>query len=169
MHVPLHNPDDLDQLRRLVATERKALQRDRYRAVVLALEGLEGDEVAERLGRSPRFVDEWVSRYRHGNIAALKPKKQPGAKPKLSPEQERQLKARLDAGPTSADGVCTLRGKDIIRILDQEFGVKHTLGSIYGVLERIGYSCLSPRPRHEKADSQAVEKFKQLAPLLSRP
>jgi len=72
-------------------------------------------------------------------------------------------------GSTPADGVCTLRGKDIVRILEREFGVKHTLGSIYGVLARIGYSCLAPRPRHEKADPESVRPFKEQSPLLSRP
>ena len=50
---------------------------DRYRAVLLAMDDdpeLEGDQIALRLGRSPRFVDEWVGRYRRGGLAALRPK-----------------------------------------------------------------------------------------------
>lgn len=169
MRLTLHDAGDLDRLRRLVAGERGALQRDRYRAVLLvAQDQLEGDEVARRLGRSPRFVDQWAGRYRRGGLAALLPKKPPGAVAKLSPLQVQRLKARLDAGPTEADGVCTLRGKDVVRILEAEFGVKHTIGSIYSVLHRIGYSCLSPRPRHEKSDPAAIEQFKELSPLLSR-
>jgi transposase len=168
MKLSLHQPDDLDRLRERVAAEREALQRDRYRAVLLvAGEQLEGDEVAERLGRSPRFVDEWAGRYRRGGLAALTPRKPKGATAKLSPLQVERLKARLDAGPTPQDGVCTLRGKDIIRILEAEFGVKHTIGSIYSVLHRIGYSCLAPRPRHEKNDPAAIESFKTDAPFLS--
>lgn len=170
MHVRLHHSDDVDHLRRLVAAERRALQRDRYRAVLLAAgQRLEGDDIAERLDRSPRFVDEWVGRYRRGGIPALAPRKQPGRRRKLGADQEAALKARLDAGPTAADGVCTLRGKDVLRILEQEFDVKHTLGSIYGVLQRIGYSCLSPRPRHEKNDPRIIEQFKEQSPFLSGP
>jgi transposase len=147
------------------------MQRDRYRAVLLAAsERLEGDQIAGRIGRSPRFVDEWVGRYRRNGLKALEPRRQPGRPPKLTIEQEQRLKARLDAGPTAADGgVCTLRGRDVVRILQQEFGVEHTLGSIYGVLDRIGYSCLKPRPRHEKNDPQAMQRFKQDAPFLSAP
>jgi len=169
MRVLLDQPDHLEQLQQLVRDERQALQRDRYRAVLLAVGDLEGDEIALRIGRSPRFVDEWIGRYRKGGLAALLPRKQPGKRPKLTPEQEARLKARLDAGPRPEDGVCTLRGKDIVRIVEQEFGVKHTLGSIYGVLDRIGYSCLSPRPRHEKNDPQMVQEFKEQSPLLFRP
>ena len=170
MKLTLHHPEDLDQLRQLVAAERQALQRDRYRAVLLVAEDeLEGDETARRLGRSPRFVDEWVGRYRRGGLEALIPRKPRGATPKLTPEQVERLKARLDAGPLPEDGVCTLRGRDVVRILENEFGVKHTIGSIYSVLHRIGYSCLSPRPRHEKNDPAAIEAFKERAPLLSAP
>lgn len=170
MKLTLHSPEDLDQLRQLVAAERQALQRDRYRAVLLVAEDeLEGDETARRLGRSPRFVDEWVGRYRRGGLEALIPRKPRGATPKLTPEQVERLKARLDAGPLPEDGVCTLRGRDVVRILEKEFGVQHTIGSIYSVLHRIGYSCLSPRPRHEKNDPAAIEAFKQRAPLLSAP
>ena len=168
MKLTLHSAGDLDQLRQRVAAERHALQRDRWRAVLLvAEEELEGDEAARRLGRSPRFVDEWVGRYRRGGLEALVARKPPGARPKLSPEQVERLKARIDAGPLPEDGVCTLRGKAVVRILENEFGVRHTIGSIYSVLHRIGYSCLAPRPRHEKNDPAAIEAFQQHAPLLS--
>ncbi|MFN0134366.1 MAG: winged helix-turn-helix domain-containing protein, partial [Phycisphaerales bacterium] len=72
-----------------------------------------------------------------------------------------------DAGPTDADGVCTLRGKDVRRILEHEFGVKYTLDGVYPLLHRLGCSCLAPRPRHEKQDLAAQRKFKdESAPFL---
>jgi transposase len=170
MKLALHQPEDLDRLRERVSAERGALQRDRYRAVLLvAAEALERGDVARRLGRSPRFVDEWAGRYRRGGLAALTPRKPPGQRARLAPEQVVKLKERLAAGPTDADGVCTLRGKDVVRILEAEFGVKHTIGSVYSVLHRIGYSCLTPRPRHEKNDPRAIDAFEAEAPFLSAP
>ncbi|MDB5297964.1 MAG: hypothetical protein JWO31_3947 [Phycisphaerales bacterium] len=170
MKLALRQPGDLDRLRGLAAAERQALQRDRYRAVLLvAEEQLEGDEAARRLGRSPRFVDEWAGRYRRGGLDGLVPRKPSGAAPKLTPEQEAKLKARLDAGPLPADGVCALRGKDVVRILEADFGVRHTIGSVYSVLHWIGYSCLAPRPRHEKNDPAAAGAFRREAPFLSGP
>lgn len=159
---------DVDELRARVAAERNALRRDRYRAVLLAIAGDEAKDIARALGRARRSVQDWSYAYRDGGIDAIQSKPRTGRTPRLSQDQEAALKARLDAGPTSADGgVCTLRGKDVVRILETEFGVKHTLGSIYGVLARIGYSCLDPRPRHEKNDPAAIEAFKEQAPFLS--
>jgi transposase len=168
MMLTLHDPDDPRRLKELVSREPNAKQRDRFRAALLVLaDQLEGDAIAKMLGRSPRFVDEWAGRYRRGGIDALIPRKQPGRQPKLTAEQEQQLKARLDAGPRETDGVCALRGKDVVRILEQEFGVVHTLGGIYDVLRRIGYSSLLPRPRHRKNDPAAMQQFvEQHAPLL---
>jgi transposase len=168
MTVTLRDTEDREKLKELVASEKDARQRDRYRCVLLAMDDLEGDEIAERVGRSPRFVDEWAGRYRKGGLAALAPRKQPGRKPKLTAEQEKKLKARLDAGALESDEVCSLRGKDICKIIEKEFGVVHTLGGIYDVLKRLGYSSLVPRPRHRKNDPLAMAAFEKDAPFLSR-
>lgn len=168
MKVTEWSDGDIAELNRLIRTESHALRRDRYRAVLLALEGGEAVEIAQVIGRARRSVQDWVYSYRDGGIDALQPARRKGASPKLPRHLEDAVRARIDAGATSADGVCTLRGRDIIRILEQEFGVKHTLGSIYGVLNRLGYSCLRPRPRHEKNDPAAMEQFRQHAPFLFR-
>ena len=115
--------------------------------------------------RRGSWTSGWAG-YRRGGLPALTPLKPKGATARLDAAQVQRLKARLDAGPTPADGVCTLRGKDVIRILQAEFGVKHTIGSIYKVLHRIGYSCLAPRPRHEKNDPAAIQAFKEQSPFL---
>jgi transposase len=72
------------------------------------------------------------------------------------------LKQRLDAPPRPEDGVCTLRGRDIQRILEQEFGVLMSLQAVYDLLERFGYSSLMPRPQHEEANPEVQEFFKEI-------
>ena len=160
---------DVAELTRRARSESDALQRDRYRAVLLALEGEEAVKIAKMLGRSRRSVQDWVYWYRDGGIDELLPGKSPGRPTKLPREREAELKARLDAGPKPQDGVCTLRGKDVVSILEREFGVKYSLDGAYDLLERLGYSCLTPRPRHEKSDPMQVEQFKEQAPFLSKP
>jgi len=166
MRVMERERGDVAELTRRARVEQNALQRDRYRAVLLALDGQEAVAIAQALGRSRRSVQDWVYAYRDGGIGRLLPGKSTGRPTKLPRERETELMARLDAGPLPSDGVCTLRGKDVVRILEQEFGAKYSLDGAYDLLERLGYSCLTPRPLHEKADPQQVERFKQHAPLL---
>jgi transposase len=167
MRVTERQPGDVAELMRRTRVEHNALQRDRYRAVLLALEGQEAVAIAAALGRSRRSVQDWVYVYRDGGVDELLPGKSTGRPTKLPRELEAALMQRLDAGPRPEDGVCTLRGKDVVAILEREFGVKYSLDGAYDLLERLGYSCLSPRPLHEKSDPQQIEQFKQSAPLLS--
>jgi transposase len=167
MHVQAHHPQDLSELERRIAAQTDARQRDRYRTVRLALAGEECPVIQEKLGRSKDFVQSWVYAYRDGGLDALRPKKQPGRQPKLSKSQQAALAARLDAGPRPEDGACTLRGKQIVALIQREFGVRYSLGGAYDLLQRLGYSYLRPRPRHPKNDPLAMAQFRRDAPLLS--
>lgn len=168
MHIPLRDPADLDELDRRIATERGAVQRDRYRAVRLALDGRKTLDIVARLDRSRDFVQTWGYAYRDGGIDAIRPKPQPGRPPKLPIEQQRQFIERFKQGPGEDDAVCTLRGKDAQRILEEAHGVRYSLRGVYDLLHRHNLSCLKPRPRHRKNDPQAMSEFLDRAPFLSR-
>jgi transposase len=169
MHIIERQVDEIVTLRQLARKEKHAAQRDRYRVAVLALEGRETGDIQERLHRSRGFVQRWAYAYRDGGIHALRAKPHPGRMPRLPRESQDAFKARMDAGPTPEDGVCALRGKDAQRILESEFGVPLSLNGAYDLLHRLGYSCLKPRPRHEKHNPQAQQEFRERAPLLSSP
>jgi transposase len=166
LQVTQRQPGDVAEFNRRIKIERNSLQRDKYRAVTLALEGRQAPAIAKVLGRSRRAVQDWVYAYRDGGIDELLPGKSTGQPTKLPRNQEARFRTRLEAGPTQADGVCTLRGKDVVRILESEFQVSYTLDGAYALLHRLGYSCLTPRPRHEKNDPAVVQKFKDLSPFL---
>lgn len=167
MQVTQRVRGDRDRLAQMIKTERDARRRDRLRAVLMALDGDEARHIADKLGRSRRAVQDWVYRYRDGGLDHIHPPPRPGRPPKLPRQREDELRARLDAGPRPGDGVCTLRGVDVVRILEAEFGVRYSLDGTYDLLGRLGYSCLSPRPRHERHDAAAQQAFRRSAPLLS--
>ena len=170
MHIDERHVGDLARLRMLVRRESHAEQRDRLLAVVKAIEGRETLAIAEALSRSRAFVQRWVYAYRDRGIEAVAARKRGGDRSKIKGVLAERLKARLDAGPTPADRVCVLRGKDVQRIAKQELGTDVSLTTVYRTLQRLGYSCLVPRPRHEKQDLEAQRKFReQTAPLLSAP
>ncbi|HLO40628.1 MAG TPA: winged helix-turn-helix domain-containing protein [Phycisphaerales bacterium] len=167
MQIVERSVGDIDRLTELVAMEKHADRRDRYRIALLALRGREKLEIAEVLGVAKSTVEQWAYAYRDGGIAALAGKKRGGSSPKIAGDKSLRLRARLDAGPTEGDKVCTLRGKDVQRIAKDELGVDISLNGVYRTLRRLGYSCLAPRPRHEKQDLEAQKKFKdETAPLL---
>jgi len=168
MHVKEGNAGDLQELKTRARSEIRAKQRDRYRAVTLALEGHKTEDIMERLGRSKNFVQRWNYAYRDGGIEAIAAKRQTGRPTKLPRQKESHLTQRILAGPTEADdGVCVLRGKDVQQILEKEFGVKYTLFGVYDLMHRLGLSCLKPRPRHRKNDPEAMQAWLAQAPLLS--
>jgi transposase len=168
MNVKEREPGDVQRLEELIAAEPKARQRDRFRMALLAIRGHTKRDIAALLGVPKSVVEQWAYRYRDGGIDALCPKKQPGRRTILPPERHEEFKARISGTPREADGVCTLRGKDAVRILNEEFGVEYTLNGAYDLLHRLNLSCLTPRPRHEKNDPEAMKAFKERAPFLSR-
>jgi len=168
MRVDEQKAGDRDTLEKRIAVEKNAKQRDRLRAVQLALKDQDAPRIARMLGRSRRFVQRWVYIYRDGGLEALKATPQSGQPVKLSAEKNAAFKTRMLAGPVDADeGLCALRGRDAQRILEREFGIKYTLSGAYKVLHRLGLSSLSPRPMHRKNDPEATEQWLKNAPPLS--
>jgi transposase len=168
MKVLPHSPTDIATLKRKAHAETNAKQRDRYRAVTMALEGFTTEHIMYTLARSKNFVQRWTYFYRDGGIEAISPTPQHGRPTKLTPGDTEHFKQRIVAGPTAADeGLCTLRGKDAVRILRQEFGVKYSLSSVYALMHRLGLACLKPRPRHRHNDPAAMRQWLENAPLLS--
>ena len=168
MHVEDHHT--ADQLTERIRAEPRARIAQRLSAVRLALLGHTASDIASHVLLSERQVRTWVARYNEGSVEALADRPGRGRKKPLTPDQEQLLKARLSAGPTDTDGVCTLRGEDVRRILEDEFGVVRCLQAVYDLLHRLGFECLRPRPKHPKADPNDATEFKKGSPnRLPRP
>ena len=71
MDVELYCPKDLGELLKRIRKERDAKQRDRYRAVLLALKGQTTEAIMHTLDRSKNFVQRWVYAYRDSGIGAI--------------------------------------------------------------------------------------------------
>lgn len=167
MKVDWKDASDERRLVELVAASADAKQRDRYRVVLIAGRGLgdraelEREQIAAAVGRSRQFVDQWVGRYRKGDIDALVPKRQKGAPRRLSSEQEAQLCAMLDAGPPPEEGISAYNGPILKEKIEQQFGKVYSVNGVYNLLHRLGYNDLMPRPHHPDTDPAALEEFKK--------
>ena len=77
--------------------EKNAKQKQRYDAVLLYLEGYNQSEISAYLHIPKRTIRYYIDKYRKGSISALLIRKAPGAKKKLTDEQESELKNRATA------------------------------------------------------------------------
>lgn len=87
MNVTDRHRGDRRRLVRLIAKESDAIQRDRLRSVLLALQGRETLEIVGAVGRSRAFVQRWAYTYRDGGIEAVRGRTVPGRTRRLTPEQ----------------------------------------------------------------------------------
>ena len=110
-----HTPEQLHKL--VQAIPQKRLWR-RAQAVVLAKQGRTALDIADALGCSPKAVKNWVAQYNRGPIEALRDRPRSGRPSLLDPQEYPRLKQRLDAPPRPEDGVCSLRGADVRRIIE---------------------------------------------------
>lgn len=165
MHVEAHGT--VEELERAAREEQVGRVRDRIRAVILAQRGRTARQIADVLSVSPRAVQDWVRWYNEGGLANLPDAPRPGHPRKCPPELFEAVKQRILEGPRPEDGVCTLRGRDVQRILAAEHGVVQELSATYDLMHTLGLTPLRPRPRHVKNDPEAMEAWLASAPLLS--
>ena len=141
--------------------EKNARVRTRITAMRIILSGRTVPAVSEELALGEWQLRKWVHRFNAEGLSGLQDRPHRGQPPKLSPDKVDEFRQRIRKGATDADGVCALRGKDIQRILSEEFGAKYTIWGVYVLLHRLKFSSLVPRPRHPRADANAQEVFKK--------
>ena len=150
-----------EKLKAFFRTEKDPRLARRIHGVYLAGKGLTCSQIMAVTGDARRTIQQWVRKYNKYGIVGLKEQPRPGQPTKLSREKEFAFCKRIEAGPTGKDGVYVFNGVAIRRILEKEFGASYSLWGIYHLLNRLGYSCLCPRPQHEKANPQLQEQFKK--------
>jgi transposase len=160
MHV--EDRDSLERLQEAAKQRRNTPAWTRVQAIVLAKQGDSAPRIAHSLGCSRRAVQLWVAAYNGGGLEALADRPRPGRTPILPRHEEGRFLERIDAPPHAEDGVCTWRGVDIRRILEQEFAAHYSLDGVYKLLHRLDYSSLMPRPQHPEAILEAQEFFKEI-------
>ena len=151
----------LKEISDLIRKERDARVHQRLVAMKFIMQGLHIPEVASRINVSERPLRKWLHRFNTHGPAALCDAPRSGQPPKLKPRQVKKFKKRVRKGITIKDNTCSLNGKDLQRILKNEFGAEYSLSGTYFILHRLGFSCLCPRPQHPKADIEAQETFKK--------
>ncbi|MEO7319153.1 MAG: helix-turn-helix domain-containing protein [Chthoniobacteraceae bacterium] len=129
-------------------------RRERLLAVKLGLQGDKSlQEIAADVGRARSAIQEWLESYRQGGIEGLL-KKERGRGPQsaLEPHMRRELLKKLARGKQR-------RGADVQSWLEQRFGLRVTLTSIYRYLGKCAASLKVPRPSHPQRSENAARTF----------
>jgi transposase len=149
-------------LRAAARAEGRGKVRGRILAMARLREGAGRETTAKQFGMSRNVLRIWVSRYNEGGIAALSDRHGGGTPPRLSPEQQQQLKDKVLAGADlERDGIVAYRILDIRALAEREFGVSYSHAGMHRVLHAIGCAWLVPRPRHPKSEAAAQDAFKK--------
>src|SRR3954452_7457562 len=135
------------------------------RMLALVLEGASREEAARAAGVDRQTLRDRVHRYNAEGLAGRRARPRSGRKPRLTPGQEAELAAAVERGPDpDRDGVVRWRRIDLKALIETRFAVGLHERSVGEVLRRLGFTRLSVRPRHPKADEAAQEAFKKASP-----
>ena len=161
---------DLDAagLRRAAAGTSDGHAARRMLALALVLDGRPRREAAEQCGMDRQTLRDWVHRYNAEGLAGLHDRPPPGAKPRLTPDQDVEVARLVREGPTPAvHGVVRWRRIDLSRVIAARFGVHLAERSVGALLRRLGFRRLSARPRHPGHDAAAQAAHKKTLPNWS--
>jgi transposase len=130
--------DDLQRLEAVFRDATDANLRHRAQIVLMAHRGRRHPDIAADTGTSPRSVQRWLNAYLDRGLDGLRPRKAPGAKPKLTPDLAPVLRQWVIDGPGKqgldranwtyaelADHLYKTRGVRVGKSALQVFGVRH--------------------------------------------
>ena len=158
-----------EQLRDCAKRTKDADAARRMLALALVLEGKSRTEAATSCGMDRQILCDWVHRYNAEGIEGLHNRTAPGAKPKLSAEQQCEVAELVRKGPDLAEhGVVRWRRIDLARAIEQRYGVKFAERSVGDLLRRLGFRRISVRPRCPEQDAAMQETHKKNLPIWSR-
>ncbi len=91
-------------------------------------------------------VTRWVMTYVDRGIEALRPKKAPGRKPFLSPDQEHRMSKIIENGPEAFGLDTGVWSGPIIRdVIERRFKVKYSVEQARRILHKLGFSVQYPK------------------------
>ena len=152
--------------KRVRAVAREAKDADQARRLLAIAAAYEGQDrsAAARIGAMDRkTLRDWVHRFNAAGPEGVIDRKPAGAARRLTPEQEAELTALIEAGPDfERDGVVRWRCVDLQHLILTRWNIAYHERTIGKLLRRLGFLHISARPRHlgqDPAQLEAVKKF----------
>lgn len=139
-----------------------ALEQRRLKAFALLKQGRHQAEVARQVGVHRQSVSRWAKRVEELGRAGLKKAGRAGRKPRLTEQHlkgiERELRRGAQALGYETDLWTLARVADLI---EQRCGVRFTVGHVWWLLGKLGWSCQRPTGRALQRDDNSIERWKK--------
>ena len=134
----------------------------RMLAIAHVLDGISREKAAHLAGMDRQSLRDWVHRYNEQGIEGLYNRKAPGMKPRLEGKLKAELREIVLKGPDLAkDGIVRWRCCDLKDLIEKKYSVSYHERYIGSILDGLGLSYITGRPRHLKGDPQKQEDFKK--------
>lgn len=160
--VTIRTDYSADDLRRLATRTKDVRQSRRLLSLAAVVAGMSREEAARIGGMDRQTLRDWVHRLNQFGPVGLTDGHRAGRKQRLSAEQKAELARIVEQGPDLAvDGVVRWRRIDLKRVIEQRFGVAFHERYVGKLLEQMGFSHVSARPRHPAQDGEIVEAYKK--------
>ena len=153
------------QLRVLAKSVKTKSQSRRLLSLAAVLDGMSRTDAARIGGMERQTLRDWVRRFNQLGPGGLRDVHGGGVEPRLSADQLAELAALVESGPDlSVDGVVRWRRIALQRVIKDRFGVDYHERYVRPLLNKLGFSHISPRPLHAGQDAQMLETFKKTSP-----
>ena len=163
--VRLREDYSADDLRWLACKARHGAQARRLMALAARAEG-KSRAAAAAIGLMDRqTLRDWVIRFNAEGPAGLIDRSSPGRPAKLTPAQKQEMRQGVEEGPGPHDPrLVRWRRADLAGVIRDRFGLVCHSTTIGRMLRELGFSHVSPRPRHPEKDDHTAEEFKKTLP-----
>ncbi len=152
-------------LRGLAKRCRHVDQARRLLSIAAVVDGASRSEAAKVGGMVRQTLRDWVHRFNADGPDGLINHAAPGATPKLTAKQKARLSELVAQGPIPAiHGVVRWRAVDLIQWIWEEFAISVSDSTVYRMLDALGFSHVSARPKSYKQNEDALAAFKKTSP-----
>jgi len=160
--VRLREDYSCDELRALARRSKTVNQSRRLLSLAAVRDGMDRGAAAKIGGMDRQTLRDWVHRFNASGPEGLIDNWTEGPKPRLSAEQLARFAQIVEAGPDhEKNGVVRWRRIDLKRVIAERFGVEFHPRYVGKLLQKLGFSHISARPRHPAQDERIVEAFKK--------
>ena len=139
----------------------KALEQRRLKGAKLLTRGVSKSEVARQLGVARQTVATWEQRLSEGGRNSLK-RGALGRPRQLEAAQERELGKILMDGALAAGYPTELWTLPRIgKVITERFDVQYSVGHLWHLLRRLGFSCQKPEKRAIQRNEVEIARWKR--------